>query len=173
MWGEVYLMSQMPQKYATATISLYWLTMMMGKFILVLPLYFFRASKVFPFLIVSTMLAILYIEYQTTRSGFLLGFGLAGLSLAAVMPLLITSLETELISSSSLSHHRNYLPYVEIGTALIVGAHFLGVGLMTFYVSLANDLSSAHFFQWAIAITALIGIISGFLSYTFHPLKKS
>jgi hypothetical protein len=126
-------------------------------------------SIVFPFLIISTILSMLFIEHQSSISGFLLGFCTAGLSLAAVMPMIIATMETEIISTSSLSHRRNYLPYVEIGTALIIGAHFCGVGLMTVFVQVAHNIATNVFFHWAILIAAIIGLIIAFLNWSSTP----
>jgi hypothetical protein len=167
VWGEVYLLQFLTQSIVTSTISIYWFGMMIGKFLLLVPLYFFSTSKVFPLLILGAMGAILYIEHQTEVSGFFIGFGAAGLFLAAVMPLIIASLENEIINSSIASHRRSYLPFVEIGTALIIGAHFLGVGIVVIFMESVRSINPTNFFNSALIISAIVGLIIGFLNWTF------
>jgi hypothetical protein len=165
-WSEIYLLKFLPQDFVTATVSLYWLAMLVGKFILLIPAYFLPVHRLFPLLIMATIGSIIFIQGQSQFTGVLLGFGLAGISLAAVMPIIIGTMEGEIITSSKLSHRNNYLPFIESGTALIIGSHFCGVGLMSLYLQFSTDIASLAFFHWAILIAAAIGLIVSFLHWS-------
>lgn len=169
IWGEVYLLEYIPRGLAVSTVSMFWFSMMIGQVVLLLPLYFFPVRKIFPVLIVSLLLSIIFVQHQTNFFGLMTGFGLVGFSCAAILPIIMASMEMEMISASPLSQNLNYLPYVEIGTALLIGGYYVGIAAVDLSVLAAEQAAQIkphNFFHWVILITAFIGLITMFLNWS-------
>jgi len=176
VWGEIYLIQFMTESLAVYTISLFWFAMLLGQIILLLPLYYFPMRQILPPLIIAVVLILIFIQSQTHFLGFITGFSIAGFACAAILPIIIASMERELITASFLSHQQNYLPYVEIGTALLMGSYYIGIGGMNLYVLTvrhAKELHAENFFHWAVLITALMGLITMFLNWSSPPSDQT
>jgi len=174
IWGEVYLLQYLTKALAVNTVSIFWFSMVIGQVLLLIPLYFIPARKIFPLLVIALIATIYFVERQTGLTGITICFAIAGFTCAAMLPIIMSSMEKELITASSLAHQHSFLPYVEIGTALLLGGYFLGVGLMDLYVLSVegNALASETFFKWAIIVTAIIGLIILFLNWSSEDNKQ-
>jgi hypothetical protein len=143
--------------------------MMLGQLILLIPLYYYSARKVFPFLILGLIFTIFFYAKQTQTIGLILSLILGGVGCAAIFPILLSFMEQEVIELSSKSGRENYLPYIETGTCLMLAGYFFGLGTVDIWVLHSIEFprfSLENVFHWAIIVISCLGLLSTYLTWS-------
>ncbi len=171
LWGFVQLDALFGTVIANETMPIFWLFLIIGQILLLVPLYFFPAKRIFYFLIFTIFAAALYFSYQQHLSGFIIGLVLAGFGCSAVLPILLSMMEKEILAFAPPSH---LVPYIETVVSVLMGAYFTGMGVIDLWVDKwgHNPLFPIPLhFQLAAIYIAVMGLLSLFLNLTVP--KKS
>lgn len=177
LWGEKLLGFFLEPDVVHGTISIFWLFMIIGQILTLIPLYFISARNVLYFLGFLMILALFTFPFQTKLPGFIAMLTLGGIACAAIFPILLSMLEEEIKEiKSELDYHLKVLPYLEMGIAWMMMGYIFGTGLITIEVESATkstfeSVSSKFFIAMIYAIIMLI--IAYFLSTSFQQKMKS
>ncbi len=166
LWGYTQIKGVLGASIADDAIPFFWMFLIVGQIILLIPLYFFPAKRIFYFLVVLTISVALAFPSQQHLAGFLVSLCLAGFGCSAVFPILLSQMEKELLPFIARS---KLLPYIEKSISLMIAGYFIGVGLIDLWVELSAIhpvLSSAAHFRLAAGTIAFTGLISLFLDLT-------
>src|SRR3990167_2936023 len=110
IWGLLQVKAVLGPQIANEIISVFWLFVIFGQIFLLVPLYFFAARRVFYFLIGLSIGALINFPVQTTLPGIIFGLAIGGLGCSAMVPILLSMIEREVLHFSF--RHR-VLPYIE------------------------------------------------------------
>lgn len=158
LWGFFHLKELFGQATAHETISVFWLFMIIGQLILLIPLYFYPGKRVFYLLIALVLGALFYFPLQTHLPALLIGLVLGGFGCSAIFPLLLSMVEQEL---TAFAEGADLLPYIETACSVLIAGYFIGVGAVDLWVEKIHaDAGSAvllyfHIAMVCIATTAL------------------
>jgi hypothetical protein len=169
LWGEVYMRQFISAIASSETISVFWLSLIVGQLLLLAPLYFIPAKRIFPILILFVAFALFFFRQQMHTSGFLTSLILGGLGCSAIFPILLSFMEKELMLVSGRSHQESFLPFIETGTSLMIGGYILGIGCMDLWVQKADQISPLPIdqtFHSAILLIAATGLIITYLNWS-------
>ena len=165
-WGLLQIKATLGPQIATEIISVFWLFVILGQIFLLVPLYFFAARRVFYFLIALSVGALINLPVQTTLPGIIFGLAIAGLGCSAMVPILLSMIEREVLHFSF--KHR-VLPYIEGAASVVIAAYFIGVGVIDFWVEWVKEsplLSIPAHFHLAIYFIGATGVVVLYLNLT-------
>lgn len=169
VWGGVYLLKFVTESQAQQAIISFWVCMVLGQILLLVPIYFFSARKIFSLLIIFTIGVIFFLENQMHAGGLMTGYIGAGLGCAIIFPSLLAFFEKEVLVSCSLSKIQSPIAFVETGISLMVGGYLAGIGIVSIFV-LKNErhleMFTQNTFDWAALMLAVIGIGSTYLNWS-------
>jgi MFS family permease len=171
LWGYTHIEKFQGLVTANELIPFFWLFMIIGQMILLLPLYFFPQVRIFYSLIIIIIGAAFYFPLQSNVPGLLLGLIAAGAGCSAVFPILLSMLEKELFS---LVRDQRILPYIEVTTSLMIAGYFVGVGTIDLWVLQSADnpsLIMPTYFHLGAVFIAITGLIALFLNLTTPKIK--
>ena len=165
LWGYTHIEKFQGAAIANEIIPFFWLFMIIGQIILLLPLYFFPQVRIFYSLVIITIGAAFYFPLQTKVPGLLLGLVAAGTGCSAIFPVLLSMLERELFAIVSADR---ILPFIEVSTSLMLAGYFVGVGTIDLWVlqSGGTSLSMPTYFHLGAVFIATTGLIALFLNLT-------
>lgn len=166
LWGYVQIKDLLGVAKADEAIPLFWLSLIIGQILLLLPLYFFSAKRIFYLLVLLIMGAGYYCSLQTGTLRLILGLVAAGFGCSAVFPILLSMMEKEILS---FVHGGRLLFYIEMIVSLMLAGYFFGVGTIDIWVQKFGEHPTFpipfHFLLAAFYI-AITGLIVLFLSWT-------
>jgi hypothetical protein len=169
VWGGVYLLKFVTESQAQQAIVLFWVCMVLGQIVLLAPMYFFSARKIFSLLILFTIGVIFFLETRTHATGLMAGYIGAGLGCAIIFPSLLAFLEKEVLVTCSVSKIQSPIAFVETGISLMVGSYLAGVGIVSIFV-LKNEryleMFTHNTFHWVALMLAVIGIAATYLNWS-------
>jgi hypothetical protein len=176
LWGEKLLHYFLSPDLINETISFFWLFMIVGQIIILIPLYFLSARNVFYFLVFLIILALFAFPFQTKYQGFLAMLTLAGSACAACFPILLAMMEEEIKEAKGEDeYHIKVLPFMEIGISWMMIGYIIGTGYITLKVEAVEKPSietiTNNFFI-AIICAIVMFVIAYFLSSTFQLKLK-
>ncbi len=164
LWGFVEMKEFLGRMIANETVSFFWLFMVIGQVVLLIPLYYFRSKVIFCFLIGLIIVGLFLFPYQRTLGSYIATLALAGFGCSAVFPILISMMEKELIVIVKGSR---ILPYLETATSLMIAGYFIGVGSIDLWVTeWGNKPWVMGMFHNAIFYILITGAIGIFISLT-------
>jgi hypothetical protein len=169
VWSGMYLLKFITQALTKDAVSIFWLSMVVGQILLMIPLYFFSGRKIFPFLILTLIFAIFFYQKQTHLAGFIASLVIGGVGCAAIFPILLSFLEEEVIELSRMSGRENYLPYIETGTCFMLAGYFFGVGIVDLWVLKTAEHPTSpmeNVFHWGVIVIASLGLLSTYLTWS-------
>lgn len=171
LWGYIKIEQMMGPQIADETISFFWLFLIVGQIVLLIPLYFISAKKVFYFLVAVVIGAALLFPAQEKLAGLVISLAIAGFGCSAVFPILLSQMEKEVIP---LAHGSHLMPYIEKSISLMIAGYFIGIGIVDLWVELLGKAPffsmQTHFYIAAFAI-GLTTLISIFLDLSAPKLK--
>jgi MFS family permease len=177
LWGEKFLNFFFDPKVASGLISIFWIFLIVGQFLILVPLYFFAARNVFFFLVFLLILVLISFPVQDDWIGFVSRLALGGIACSACSPILLAMLEEELKEVQKCEHFRlRILPSMELGIAWIIVGYIFGVGIVAFAAETKKELTQAiveHQFVFAIVCASFMLLIAIYLSYSLHRKKKT
>jgi hypothetical protein len=167
LWGYIRIAELRGPTVADDTIPLFWASLIIGQIVLLLPLYFFSAKRIFYALVLLIMGAGYYCSLQTGVSHLLLGLIAAGFGCSAVFPILLSMMEKEILS---FARGGRLLFYIEMIVSLMLAGYFLGVGVVDIWVQKFGQMAlfpvPFHFLLGSVFI-GITGIIALFLNFTY------
>lgn len=164
LWGVVQMRDLLGLDLADETISLFWLFMIVGQILLLIPLYFYPAKRVFYILIAVVAAALFFFTKQDTLAGFIIAVSFGGFGCSAIFPILLSMMEGEL---QPFAKGTRLLPYIEMATSIMMAGYFIGVGTIDLWVVRLGDVPwDPAYFHQAIAYIAVTGVLGMFLSWT-------
>jgi MFS family permease len=169
LWGTVLLAEHAPLTVAEDAASIFWLFMIIGQIVLLIPLYYFEARRVFYFLIPAILFALIYTPLQTHVLTISVGFAIGGAACAPVYPIILALLEMEIIRISLMSNHANYLPLVETAVSFLNAGYVLGPAVVDIWIYMLPTQSASPYFNLAIGFIAAITILMIYLNKTRIP----
>ncbi len=176
--GFVHLSLYFDSYLSNKLISIFWTFVIISQFLLSFLILFIDFRHVFYFLVIIILLALWLFPYQTTLPGLIFVFALGGIGCSGSFAIMLSGLEKELIYISKRYHHLAFLPTIECTVALMLGAYFLGEGLINLKIELMEKISdediSKHF-KIVVFLGVIMLTIISFLFFTtsFAHKKKS
>lgn len=171
LWTYIDLQSLFGTKVADDTIPFFWMFLIIGQVVLLIPLYFFPAKRVFYFLVLVIMTAAFTLPIQENLIGIIGWLAVAGFGCSAVFPILLSQMEKEMLP---FARGKKILPYIEKSISLMFAGYFTGVGIIDLWVlALGKDpiLTTASHFHLAAVYIGITGTIALFLDITTPELK--
>ena len=166
LWGFIQIDNVLGTLIANETIPIFWLFLIIGQILLLIPLYFFPAKRIFYLLILTVFAAGIYFSHQTHLAGFISGLALAGFGCSAVFPILLSMMEKEILSFAEPSQ---LLPFIETVVSVMLAGYFFGVGIIDLWVQKwgAHPVFAlpTHFFLASLFI-GITGILAIYLNWT-------
>ncbi len=176
LWGEKFLDFFFEPKVSGGVVSIFWIFLIVGQFLILAPLYFFAARNVFFFLVFLLILVLISFPAQEDWTGFVSRLALGGIACSAISPILFSMMEEELKELQESSRFQlKILPYMEMGIAWMIIGYVIGVGMVAFAVETKNPLSKTivqHQFVYALICAALMLLITIYLSSSLHRKRK-
>jgi hypothetical protein len=175
IWSFDYLALFLNSVDVDLATTLFWCFMVIGLIVLLPPIYFYSARKIFSVLIVFMIGVTFFIAQQTNSVQLMAGYIAAGFGCSIIVSVLIGFFEEEVISACSLSKIPSHLPFTEIGISLMIGGYFTGVGIMTLFVLKLEQMPQNHgvtIFHWAMFLLAVIGLISTYLNWSSADSRR-
>jgi hypothetical protein len=155
---------------ANDTISFLWLFMIIGQALLLLPLYFYPAVRIFYGLVVLVVIAAILFPLQQHLTGLSACLILAGFGCSAMFPILLSMMEKEFLCLVEPAH---LLPYIETGVSLMVAGYFLGIGLIDLSSELKISLSFSDYFHLAALWIFCSGLAALYLNLTLPKVRPN
>lgn len=166
LWGYLQVAANFGLELAGEVIPIFWLFLIVGQILLLAPLYFFSAKRIFYLLIAIIIIASFYFPNQERLSGYILWIAIGGAGCSAVFPILISQMEEE-ISPFAIGSHR--LPYIEKSISIMIAGYLAGVGVVDLWSEWGQkSLYFASPFDWAAVGSMVTGLIFFFLTLTSH-----
>jgi len=168
-WGGIYLLKFVRAVQAEQAVILFWACMILGQLLLLAPIYFFSARKIFSLLMIFTIGILAFLAEQTHATGLIAGYIGAGLGCAIIFPALLSFFEKEVLITCSLSKIKSPIAFVETGISLMVGGYLAGVGLVNMFVLTHQnypELFTQAMFYWGAFLLATIAISSTYLNWS-------
>lgn len=176
LWGGKFMGFFLEERLVNNAISVFWLFMIVGQILMLIPLYFVSARNVFYFLVFLIILALFSFPFQTNLGGFIAMLVLGGTACSACFPILLAMMEEEIKEMrGSVDSRLKILPYLEMAIAWMIIGYIIGTGTITFRVEMKSDITEAvatHNFFGAIVYAVLMLLITYYLSLTFHKKSK-
>lgn len=164
LWGVVEMRDLLGPTIGDALVAIFWLFMVIGQLLLLIPLYLFPAKRIFYILIFIVMIALYRFPEHKNAEGFIADLAIAGIGCSAIFPILISMMEKELIPFAKGS---KILPYIETATSVMVGGYFVGVGIVDLWVvKMGKEPWQPSYFYIAMAFILATGLIGLFLNLT-------
>ena len=172
MWGFGYFAQQLGQAIALETIPVFYLFMIIGQILLLVPLYFYSPKKIFFGLLAIIAGALYFLFQQQHLSGFLAGFALGGIGCSAIFPIMISMMERELIRVARGSH---ILPYIETGGSVLIGGYIFGGAFNDLWIGVLNEKGASSHFHLGVGLGLVVvtGVIAFILNLTRPREKKN
>jgi hypothetical protein len=170
LWGNVHLLSFVSFSVAENAASVFWVMMILGQLLLMIPLYYFEPRKVFYVLVPFVLFALIYTPLQTKLSTITFGLGLGGFSCAAIYPIILALLEMEIIHASLISHEGHYLPLIDTAVSFLMAGYLLGSSVIDFWIYFLPKATAPPHFHLAIVFLAVITFLMFYLDWTRKPL---
>ena len=175
IWGEIYLTQFISDTLAKETISIFWFSLIIGQILLLLPLYLYPARKIFNLLVLTLVIAIFFFQHQTHPLGIILSIILIGFSCAAIFPILLSFMETEIYEITHQSDQYHFLPFIEIGISFMLGGYFLGVGIIDLWADKITQHPSiyhSNIYIFSILCISIVGLIGTYLNWSFKKTNE-
>jgi MFS family permease len=149
-------------------ISIFWTFVIISQFFLSFLILFIDFRHLFYFLVVMILSALWLFPYQTSLGGLIFVFAIAGIGCSGSFAIILSGLEKELIYIARRYHHLAFLPTIECTVALMLGAYFLGEGLINLKIELLDNLKNVDISS-DFKITVFLGIIMlAIISFLFY-----
>lgn len=170
LWGFIEIKNVLGMSIANNTISIFWLFMIIGQVLLLIPLYFFPARSLFYLLILMVIGAAIYFPLQNQLSGFVIGLSLAGFGCATIFPILLSMMEREMLLFAI---GNRLLPFIETAVSVMLAGYFLGVGTIDLLVQQYGDQLwlPTTYFHLAVCFSAITGLCALYLQLTFPKVR--
>jgi len=164
MWGFLHLEQWTDESQAMESISVFYLFLIVGQILLLVPLYLYSPRKIFYGLICLSGVSLYLLFEQKALFGIVACLALGGIGCSAIFPILISMMEKELDHVA----HNHILPYIETGVSFLVGAYILGNAINDIWIQLLKEAGSPLTFHLKIGLgtVALIGAITLGLNLT-------
>ncbi len=176
VWGAKFLGFFLHPGTVSWMVAIFWLFLIIGQFLMLIPLYFFATRGVFFFLLFLLVLVLISLPVQTEWVGFVSRLALGGVACSAVSPILISMLEEELREVQHTSYfHLRILPYFEMGIAWIIMGYFASNGMIALaseMIILPTKEVVQQQFVYAMIAAILMLPITIFLSISLHRKRK-
>lgn len=171
LWGFVKIASHLGESIANETISIFWLFLIVGQVVLLIPLYFFPAKRVFYILIVVLISDLYFFSQQSHLYGFIGALMIGGFSCSVVFPILLSMIQKELIEFGK---GKQILPYIETSVSVLLAGYFMGVGAIDLWVDKEGSLATPHkiHYYMAMGFIGMTGVIAFFLNLTAPKRKQ-
>lgn len=164
LWGVVQMRDLLGLDLADETISLFWLFMIVGQILLLIPLYFYPAKRVFYLLIAVVAAALFFFTKQDSLTGFIIAVAVGGFGCSAIFPILLSMMEGEL---QPFAKGSRMLPHIEMATSIMMAGYFIGVGTIDLWVVRLGDVPwDPAYFHLGILYIAITGVLGAFLNWT-------
>ncbi len=171
LWGFVEVKNALGTTLANNAISVFWLFLIVGQILLLIPLYFFPARRLFYVLILIMMSAAIYFPLQNQLSGFMIGLAMAGFGCSAIFPILLSMMEREMLLFAI---GNRLLPFIETAVSVMLAGYFIGVGTVDLLVEQFGNqawLPVQTHFHLAALFSAITGLSALYLNLTFPKIK--
>ncbi len=171
LWGFIQIKDMLGIVRADEIVPFFWLFLVIGQIILLLPLYFFPPTRIFYVLILMIIGAAFYFPLQTKGTGFVTALIVAGVGCSAVFPILLSMMEKEMLPFARGSH---LLHYIEVGISVMIAGYILGVGIIDLWVEKWGShplLSPSTHIHLAMLFIGITGLAALFLNLTSPKLK--
>jgi hypothetical protein len=171
LWGYIQIQNLFGSHVADVTTPFFWMALILGQILLLVPLYFLPARKVFYCLILVIMGSTFFFPVQEKIPGMIFWLGVAGFGCSAVFPILLSQMEKEMLPFAK---GAKIYPYIEKSISLMLAGYFVGVGLIDLWVQyLGEQVSQFTRFHFHLAgfFIACTGVIALFLYHTIPHFK--
>jgi len=165
LWGFELVAQQFGEAAALEILPIFYLFLIVGQVMLLIPLYLYSPRKIFYGLVLLSAFSLYFFYHQKIPFGFIAGLALGGIGSSAIFPILISMMEKELLVTSEKKH---LLPYIETGVSLLIGGYLAGNAFNDLWLAwLHLDNIEPHFnLSLGLAIIATVGLIGFGLSIT-------
>lgn len=165
LWGFVVIEQTLGESVANETISLFWLFMIVGQILLMVPLYLYSTQKVFYPLIGLVITALYFLFHQHKLFGFFAGLAAGGIGCSAIFPILLSMMEKELIHIARGSH---VLPYIETAVSVLMAGYFVGTGTIDLWLEIQKVQGHPPAYHYLVSIIAIsiTGVVAFLLDIT-------
>lgn len=140
LFGDHYMSFLFSERLAHNFTSIFWLFLIIGQGLILIPLYLTSPKKVFAFVIGLILVAFILLPTQSTILGVTTSLALGGLGCSICFPVLLGILVGELkdVFKGGVA---DLLPYFEICIALMIAGYILGVGIITLIIDTISKLT--------------------------------
>ena len=166
LWGAVLLSEYVPLNIAQNAASIFWLFMILGQLLFMIPLYYLQPRKVFYFLMPLIIAALLYTSKQNHLFTISLGLSIGGISCAVVYPIVLSLLEMEIIQVSLMSNHPHYLPLLDTAVSFLMANYLLGSSVIDLWISAFPKALAPPYFHFAVLYVLVITMLMYYLNKT-------
>lgn len=169
VWSGAYLAKFMTAQQAQDMITYFWASMVLGQLLLLAPMYFFSARKIFSFNILFSMCITLFLIQQTHLLPITFGMIAAGFGCSIIFPMLLAFLEKEVLDVCTVSNVISPMGYIETGISLMIGAYLTGTGVISLIVLTTlreASIVSAAGFHWTMLLLGVIGLLATYLNWS-------
>ncbi len=166
IWSEDFLVKTQDIPFAESSLSIFWLFMILGQMIMLVPLHYFDAKKILYFLAAGVFTALLLIPASSFHLVILSGMLLGGLSCAAYFPIILSLIETE-ISYIATRDEVLFLPLIEQAISFMTAGYLLSIGITDFWTTWSKQNPRGYFY-----IAPIYILISVFLVFYLNVTRK-
>jgi len=166
LWGAQMLIARAPLNIAEYAISVFWIFMIIGQLLFMVPLYYLQPRKIFYFLMPMLIGALLYIPEQSQLSKISYGLAIGGMGCAVIYPIVLSLLEMEIIQASLVNRHVHYLPLIDTAVSFLMAAYLLGSAVVDIWTNIVPNAVPSHYFYLAIGLVIAITLLMYYLNKT-------
>lgn len=169
IWSFDYLSQFLKPADVNIATTLFWSFMVIGLIVLLPPIYFYSARRIFSALIVFMVIVTLFIEKQSHSLQLMAGYIAAGFGCSIIMSVLIAFFEKEVVHACAVAKIPSHLPFTEIGISLMIGGYFTGVGIMTLFIIKFGHIPEIYglaILHWTMFFLVIIGLVSSYLNWS-------
>jgi len=167
IWGELRMLEWVSSHLANDAIMIFWLFLVIGQVIIILPLHHFSMHRIIYFIIGIMAASLIYLPFQKTFPSFINGLAIGGIGCSACIPILLSMIEMEI--ADLIHDDTERLPYLEISVSMMVAAYFLGSSIIVIASGLdlsVTEIGISNYFFGAAGAAFLMLILIYYLVKT-------
>ena len=149
MWGLSVLSQHLKQAAALETIPIFYLFMIIGQILLLVPLYLYSPEKIFYGVLLLAAFSLYFLFHQDSLFGFITTLASGGIGCAAIFPILISMMEKEL---AHVARRKYILPYIETGVSVLLAGYYIGNAFNDLWIDSIQELGKTPHFNMAIGL---------------------